>query len=503
MRRRDFLAAAAGALALPATSLPNKPMAAAGTKPEIVKMRPADNGKALVNPNMGYTMHFYSNRTDKYGSELAPSDALEDFPGESTVYLRIPWAFVEPEEGKFNWSVLDTPAQRWIDAGKYCSFRITCFESWMRYATPEWVKDAGTRGHVIKKRTAPRPPFAGDLWEPIYDDPVFLEKLENFIRAMAARYDGNPNVAFIDIGSYGMWGEGHTVHTTKMEYGLDAIKKHIDMHCKYFKNTLLCLSDDADGPSNTSGDYPILDYALSQGVTMRDDSIQSQPPPRAWFHADMAQRFWPTLPVILEHAHYGKPRSRGDWGKGEVLMQAIEEYHASYLSIHWWPDKYLDDNRALIDRVNRRLGYRIQLREITYPKQVRIGEPFKIQTFWANAGVAPCHNGGYPCFTIKDDRGGIVSTHVDAALNVKDLKVAAPGKAKAASLESELTIAMGFSNGFDKPQFFSMAAAPGRYQLYVSIGALDGTPVLRLPYDGDDGHKRYKIGQIEVGERSA
>lgn len=507
MKRRNFLAATAGgAVALSMASSQNK--AAAKSTAGVVTARPADNGASLVNPNMGYTMHFYSNRLEKYGSELAPSDALQDFPGESTVYLRIPWAFVEPEEGKLNWSVLDTPAQRWIDAGKYCSFRITCGESWMRYATPEWVKDAGARGYHLRSRNAPGRKFEiveeeSDIWEPVYDDPVFLEKLENFIHAMAERYDNNPNVAFVDIGSFGTWGEGHTVHTTRIDYGLEPIKKHIDLHCKYFKNTLLCLSDDADGNNNTTGDYPILDYALSQGVTMRDDSIQSQPPPRAWFHADMAQRFWPTLPVILEHAHYGKPRARGDWGKGDVLMQAIEEYHASYMSIHWWPDKYLADNRELIEKVNRRLGYRLQLREVAWPEKTRIGEPFEIQSAWANAGVAPCYSGGYPCFTIKDDKGGIVSSHVDSALNVKDLKVAKPGEAKAVGLDTECVIAMGFKDNFGgAPWLFSMAAAPGVYDLYVSVGALDGTPGLRLPYDDDDGHKRYKVGQIEVAERA-
>ena len=61
------------------------------TPPEvsIVKLNPSDNGKALENPRMGWTMHFYSNIIDNYGSKLEPSDTLDDFPGLSTVYLRI------------------------------------------------------------------------------------------------------------------------------------------------------------------------------------------------------------------------------------------------------------------------------------------------------------------------------------------------------------------------------------------------------------------------------
>ena len=64
---------------------------------ETVKVKTEDTGAALVNPQMGWTMHFYSNVPRNYGSKLDPADTLDDFPGLSTVYLRIPWAYLEPE----------------------------------------------------------------------------------------------------------------------------------------------------------------------------------------------------------------------------------------------------------------------------------------------------------------------------------------------------------------------------------------------------------------------
>jgi hypothetical protein len=45
-----------------------------------------------------------------YGSKLEPWDTLDDWPGLSVVYLRVPWSFLEPKEGEFNWSLFDTPA---------------------------------------------------------------------------------------------------------------------------------------------------------------------------------------------------------------------------------------------------------------------------------------------------------------------------------------------------------------------------------------------------------
>ncbi|MBR6460835.1 MAG: twin-arginine translocation signal domain-containing protein, partial [Verrucomicrobia bacterium] len=57
-----------------------------------VVFEPKDHGRALVNPSMGWTMHYYSNIISNYGSKLEPSDTLDDFPGLSTVYLRVPWS---------------------------------------------------------------------------------------------------------------------------------------------------------------------------------------------------------------------------------------------------------------------------------------------------------------------------------------------------------------------------------------------------------------------------
>lgn len=448
-----------------------------------------DHGRALVNPGMGWTMHFYSNILNNYGSQLAPSDTLDDFPGLSTVYLRVPWAFLEPEEGVFVWELLDTPAQRWIDKGKFIAFRVSAMESWLYHATPKWVFDAGAQGYDVE----------GHYKEPEYEDPIFLEKVDHFLEAMAKRYDNNPHVAFVDVGHFGMWGEGHTVMTTPKhghEWSIETQKKHIDLYLKHFKNTQLCISDDFAGHDKPGARFPITDYAFSKGVTIRDDSILVQPPPRSWYHSEMAQLFWPTLPVILEHEHYGGAKERGSWDK-ELLLKAVEEYHGSYMSIHWWPRILLEENRDIIDRINRRMGYRLFMESAEWPESVRMGETFEIRSLWSNTGVAPCYKGGYPCFTLKDDQGGIVSTLVVDQFDLKDLPVAEPQAAVKQEVVQPFRIAPRYE---DKAGTFFRSCKPGTYTLYVSAGMHDGTPIYELPYDGDDGKHRYRLGQITLTE---
>ncbi len=139
----------------------------------------------------------------------------------------------------------------------------------------------------------------------------------------------------------------------------------------------------------------------------------------------MAEAFWPSRPVILEHEHYGSSKKRGAW-KSDRLLQAVEEYHASYLSIHWWPQEFLQKERPVIEKINRRLGYRLELRRISWPEAVKIREPFTVKSTWANTGVAPCYPGGYMTLTLKDKKGGIVAVLTDSRVTMRELKVGPP-----------------------------------------------------------------------------
>lgn len=449
---------------------------------------PKDIGAALENPGMGWGFHYYSNVPTNYGSKLEPSDTLDDFAGLTHIYLRIPWSYVEPQEGKFDWSILDIPAQRWVGKGKQIALRISCCESWMRWATPEWVQKAGAKGHNFKPGTGIT--NDGPYWEPDYDDPVFLEKLENFLAALAARYDGSPEVAFIDIGSFGVWGEGHTYHSTKLPYSSETIRRHIDLHTKHFKKTLLAANDDF--VSHGRGDA-CIEYACRQGLTLRDDSILVQPRPRVYFHADLAQMFWPKVPVVLECEHYGSSKRKGAWEDGRLYLQAVEDYHASYASIHWWPREFAEANRDLIRQINLRLGYRLQLVEASWPSEVTMDSPVRFSAKWCNAGVAPCLPGGYPAVTMKDSKGGIVGVFVDEKLDVRSLPVGPPGKAEV--LDQEITFSVSRILHRD---YRPGIREPGTYDVYISVGTRTGTPRFALPLPDDDGKRRYRLGTLRV-----
>lgn len=451
-------------------------MAAATQAGDRVLVTPADTGAALENPGMGWVFHYYDNRPEHYGSKLDPSDTVEDFPGLTTVYLRIPWSYLEPEEGKFCWSVLDAPAQRWISRGKQVAFRFSCTESWLRWATPEWVHRAGAKGYNFKPGEERED---GPYWEPEYDDPVFLGKLDRFLAAAAARYDGDPSVAFVDVGSFGVWGEGHTYWSSKRKWPAATVIRHIDLHRKHFKRTLLAANDDFAGQGSET-----IEHALRMGLTLRDDSILVQGGEKAYFHAGMAQPFWPRVPVILESEHYGPSKRKGYWKDGLPYLRAVEEYHASYVSIHWWPREFLEECRELVEKINLRLGYRLQLVEASWDAAWGKGVPWRVSMRWRNAGVAPCLPGGFPALTLKDARGGIVAVFVMEDFDVRSLPVGPPGAGEVRECQA----------GFLRP--FNLS--PGTYEVFVSVGSKTGTPRIALPLAGHDGARRYRLGGVAV-----
>jgi hypothetical protein len=341
------------------------------------------------------------------------------------------------------------------------------------------VQKAGAKGYNFRPG---RLEENGPYWEPEYDDPIFLEKLERFLAAAAARYDGNSEVAFVDVGSYGVWGEGHTFASTKKLWPVGTLRKHIDLHLKYFKKTLLAANDDF-----VFQGQEVIDYAREKGLALRDDSILVQGGTNAYFHAAMAQGFWPRLPVILESEHYGGSRDRGNWKDGSQYLAAVEEYHASYASIHWWPREFLNENKQLIARMNRRLGYRLQLAQVSWPTNVTAKGTWQVSSQWRNAGVAPCLPGGYPAFTLKDEKGGVAGAFVDEKFNVESLPVGPVGEAKPKAQSTVFLLPFNLK--------------PGMYDLLVSVGTRTGTPKISLPLADADGQKRYRIGRVEVTEK--
>ena len=192
-------------------------------------------------------------------------------------------------------------------------------------------------------------------------------------------------------------------------------------------------------------------------------------------------------------------KNRGAWGDGSLYLQAIEDYHASYATVHWYPREFLAECRPLIDKINLRLGYRLQLLEASWPAEIHRDQPLAAGYQWRNAGVAPCLPGGYPAITLKDAKNGIAGVFVDEELDVRNLPVGPPGKAATVTREAKTTSqeSRPFTAWTLPP---ATILKPGTYTVWISIGSRTGTPKIALPLDNEDGQRRYRLGEIRIAD---
>ena len=483
-----------------------------------VTVRPADTGEALVNPDMGLVFYHMAGRMWAYGANTPHGDTLDWFPGTSTVYFRFLWSEIEPTEGDYRWDMVDSVAQNWIAKGKKIAFRVICCNQTTN-ACPDYVREAGAKGiwfnykaHVEKGKSFPA------RWEPVYDDPVFLAKYEKFLRAFADRYDGDPNVAFVDVGSIGMYGEGHTGDTSKLSKAETdrLVRLHLQLHRRVLPNTLLIISDDVAGSGGQEPEAPLMKFARELGVGYRDDSIFCMgPEPRptynvegSWAHSHWARNFAPETPVVIENGHWTMCEQRGRWVT-ERLLPCIEKHQASYLSIHAFPEPFYQATKDVWAQINRRLGYRFQLREATYPEQVKAGEPVTVRSTWVNAGVSWLHADARLTWSLMDDAGAVQWSVTDPSFSFRRLDPTLDGVEKPVTresrcrfgrtvpvLEPDPVVTAARAAGMDPGTSYAMLK-PGVSTLCVSGGAKQGTPEIALPL-AHGRNRRYPVGRIEV-----
>ena len=216
----------------------------------------------------------------------------ESLVNVGAVYARFHWAELQPEEGRFNWTPLDETIAFAASKGLPASFRVMCVNRHNTNGeeTPQWVFD---KGAAYEPFTAPATIGGVETnllhLAPVFDDPVFMSAHSNFIAALAARYDGDPRLAGLDLGSYGHWGEWHCYglppntngylsaevsaqvpYAPPHEYPLAVRRQYADWYLNGFRETpLVFMTDDAE----------TLKYAIGeQGpsrVGLRRDGVGS------------------------------------------------------------------------------------------------------------------------------------------------------------------------------------------------------------------------------------
>ena len=321
------------------------------------------------------------------------------------------WNKLNPAKGVYDWTELEKLLNALAEHNMGYALRVLPYSpSYIKGNdtpeeeydwTPSFVYESGA-----KKISATLDWNGYRATVPVWDDPVYLQAAKDFAKALAEKYDGDPRIEYIDIRTFGEWGEWHASHLDGSEMPSDSIKMDmLDYYASVFKKTLLVL------PSNGSGD--VYTHALELGMTKRDDGFIGTP----GRPDSLVRAYKANLPTIAENmAGYTTMLEYTDMIPGGYLkwtpqrwVDAITTAHLTYYVLDQDSDcgyRFYSDNKALADSMSKVIGYNFtvtqaELQTIASAKDTTGTLNITVK----NTGVAPCFFDVYMVAEFVDSTG--------------------------------------------------------------------------------------------------
>ena len=375
----------------------------------------------LANPHKGFTVPTEGTWVFVPEFEYGPYGSLNNKAWDLVTYGSgyQKWNKLNPSKGVYDWTELDKLLDALAEHDMGYALRVLPYSpSFVRSNdtpeeeydwTPKFVYEEGA-----KKITATVQWNGYRATVPVWDDPIYLQAAKDFAKALAQKYDGDPRIEYIDIRSFGEWGEWHASHLDGSEMPSDSVEMDmLDYYASVFKKTLLVL------PSSGMGD--VYTHALSLGITKRDDgfiSIPGRPD-------SLVRAYEANLPTIAENqAGYATLLTNNDIIPGGYLkwtpqrwVDAITTAHLTYYVLDQDSDegyKFYKENKALADSMTKVIGYnftveRAELLTVASSVAGIADTTNTLNITVKNTGVAPCFFDLYMVAEFVDSTGAAIA----------------------------------------------------------------------------------------------
>ena len=393
----------------------------------------------LRNPCMGWGLYEEGLDgicdADKYWS--AQSDVANRYG--SFFYMRYRWSDLEPDEGRYAW-IYDENYKKLVkgalDRGLKLAFRFMfdARSSQGKGCTPDYVREAGAKGYYNNENL---------YWSPYPDDPVFLSKLEKFLKAFAAEYDNPAIVDFIDGYGLGIWGEAWYIiwpDGSTQEHKNEAMRKILQLYAGCFRNVNLILNLGGE-----LGHELETRYAYEEnGYGFRRDGLGSM-----YFtegDQNMARQMYGRTLLIGEACYWAvgrenvpddfKPWENNDEGAFDsrykpgntwkdvyyLTLEDVYNFHFNTLDLREAGDsrnwlKYAPD---MVQKFIEKGGYRLYPERIVLPSAAKAGTAVEAVHQWVNDGTGYLPNNMRnwnfkykPAFALVDSNDKVVKVWVD------------------------------------------------------------------------------------------
>jgi len=410
-----------------------------------------DNDSVIANPGQGWM----SSR----------------FP--STIkYVRLGWNEFEPERGKYDWTKIDNAISAARQRGGKIAIRImTCSpHSSGYYTSPKWLFDEGCKSfdYLVGGDDQTSGGIRIPRIEPDYSDSLFLLRHGEFIKALGEHYDNSSDIDFLDIGSYGYWGEWHTPHPAPVDVRKKIVDKYIS---SFIKTRFVFMSDDAE----------VLGYALNKGAGLRRDGIGSRWHEQNWIGTGKYSKVkgmedvWKRSPIVFEwYGNYDYLMGRG-WSFDSAINFMLRN-HVTVINDNI--GKVPPEKMEQIEKMSKFAGARFVLNELDHPESVKRGSALDLDLKWTNFGVGKVYKEYLIRFYLLDSENKVVF----ASDGKSDPRSWFPGEI---SIQESILI----------PERIKK----GAYKIALALeNKVNDQPAFRLSIDVPETNGMYILSKIEV-----
>lgn len=400
--RRAILSATSGlAMALGLSSgkpnvSDNKPTL---TSADGIRILPCDNNELIRNPGKGYVLYNLKTKAPELWNAAAAG------------YVILSWHAIQPfSENDYDWSVFDDALRSCRDHGINLTIGVLCADSSnnQKLDVPEWVFRAGAK-YTNKKIWNYLTGVTYEKEIPVWDDPVFLEKLEKFVAAFAKRYDGRAGIEYVENRAYGNWGEWHQIDINTEPPSEAIMRRMVDIYADHFTKTRLVIPCNCFYPSDWP--EPFARYAVDQrgyglerlGLVTLPDCIYGL---QYCYDKGPAKAEW--------QSWYREYKKTGRWSD-EYLDKTFLVGKFSYYNLGYWGDDselYMEDKSGQIRYWANRMGYWFRLAEAYFPANLGNGLTETIVLKFRNDGVAPIYIKAYLKLAMMDSSYNVLHTTV-------------------------------------------------------------------------------------------
>lgn len=286
-------------------------------------------------------------------------DKLARLPFVDVLYIRCDWRDVQKRPGKLDltpvWALTLDAARRY---GRRVAFRIMLSNT---AGQPEHLALPGfleNKVPIVKIGSLPSY-GAFDFREPRYDHPEFQKAFRDLVELLAAEFDSNPLIEWIDLMQYGLWGEGHTGGMPNPFPDYAAAERTMTamtrVQLEAFRRAQLAVNTQPD--ISNAGNREVIDMAVRAGCWLRSDSILIEEPEQIEALANRP----PWLASILEDGYYRQYDPSAN--RLESSMLHVLDLGANYWSLWTEADnlaRYRERYPKAFRRLEQRMGYRVR-----------------------------------------------------------------------------------------------------------------------------------------------